>query len=201
MRCHLPDHLPLGKGWQERRGSCRQQQVPMGTRDITSCRPGVSRASLQTPGGSQRLVTWGTASSAHERMQGSHPGLGGDAVGWVCSCEEPPCITHHHLPPRYRCPAVLLRWRAWPAGSPQEDGPGRLQQQEGSCITIQYNLSPFLLPSSRGDGYCLIPSDSSFIICLPPSSFPMVRPRLLCGRNQSLVSDGCSGGGREGTAE
>lgn len=68
-------------------------------------------------------------------------------------------------------------------------------------MTIQYNLSPFPLPSSRGDGYCLIPFDSSFIICLPPSSFPVVPPRLLCGHNQSLVSDGCSGGGREGTAK
>lgn len=63
-------------------------------------------------------------------------------------------------------------------------------------MTIQYNLSPFPLPSSRGDGYCLIPFDSSFIICRPPSSFPVVPPRLLCGHNQSLVSDGCSGGGR-----
>lgn len=52
------------------------------------------------------------------------------------------------------------------------DGAGRLRQREGSCITIRDNLSPFPLPSSVGDGYCLIPFDSSFIICLPPSSFP-----------------------------
>lgn len=97
-------------------------------------------------------------------------------------------------------PAVPLP-TAGPSRQPAGDGPGRLQQQEGSCITIQYNLSPFPLPSGRGDGYCLIPFDSSFIICLPPSSFPMVPPRLLCGHNQSLVSDGCSGGGKEGTAE
>lgn len=138
------------------------------------------------------------ASSAHERMGRSHPGLGGDTVGGGCSYEELPCITHRHLLPRYRCPAVPLpAGGARPAGSPQEDGPGRLQQREGSCMTIQYNLSPFPLPSSRGDGYCLIPFDSSFIICLPPSSFPVVPPRLLCGRNQSLVSDDCLGG-REG---
>lgn len=138
------------------------------------------------------------ASSAHERMGRSHPGLGGDTVGGGCSYEELPCITHRHLLPQYRCPAVPLpAGGARPAGSPQEDGPGRLQQREGSCMTIQYNLSPFPLPSSRGDGYCLIPFDSSFIICLPPSSFPVVPPRLLCGRNQSLVSDDCLGG-REG---
>lgn len=138
------------------------------------------------------------ASSAHERMGRSHPGLGGDTVGGGCSYEELLCITHRHLLPRYRCPAVPLpAGGARPAGSPQEDGPGRLQQREGSCMTIQYNLSPFPLPSSRGDGYCLIPFDSSFIICLPPSSFPVVPPRLLCGRNQSLVSDDCLGG-REG---
>lgn len=76
-----------------------------------------------------------------------------------------------------------------------ELGPGRFQPQEGSCITILYNLPPFPLPSSRGDGYCLIPFDSSFIICLPPSSFTVAHPRLLCGHNQSLVSDGDSGGG------
>lgn len=94
--------------------------------------------------------------------------------------------------PPSRCPRRgLAGWQ--PAGA----GPGRLQQREGSCITIRYNLSPFPLPSGRGDGYCLIPFDSSFIICLPPSSFPVVPPRLLCGCNQSLVSDGCSGG-REG---
>ncbi|OPJ87597.1 hypothetical protein AV530_001040 [Patagioenas fasciata monilis] len=29
---------------------------------------------------------------------------------------------------------------------------------------------------------------SSFIICRPPSSFPVVPPRLLCGHNQSLLA-------------
>lgn len=100
--------------------------------------------------------------------------------------------THHGLTRGWVPPIPLPGWQ--PAGA----GPGRLQQREGSCITIRYNLSPFPLPSGRGDGYCLIPFDSSFIICLPPSSFPVVPPRLLCGCNQSLVSDGCSGGGREG---
>lgn len=106
--------------------------------------------------------------------------------------------THHGLTRGWVPPIPLPGWQ--PAGA----GPGRLQQREGSCITIRYNLSPFPLPSGRGDGYCLIPFDSSFIICLPPSSFPVVPPRLLCGCNQSLVSDGCSGGGggkEEGAAE
>lgn len=67
------------------------------------------------------------------------------------------------------CPTA--RWRARQP-QPMGDGAGRLRQQEGSCITIRDNLSPFPLPSSVGDGYCLIPFDSSFIICLPPSSFP-----------------------------
>lgn len=92
---------------------------------------------------------------------------------WVLSarhCLVPP-------PARAACPTALLplcpatHWRARQL-QPMGDSAGRLQQREGSCITIRYNLSPFLLPSSAGDGYCLIPFDSSFIICLPPSSFP-----------------------------
>lgn len=89
------------------------------------------------------------------------------------SCPAPP-------PARAACPSGLLslcpsvplsRWRARQL-QPMGDSAGRLRQREGSCITIRYNLSLFLLPSSVGDGYCLIPFDSSFIICLPPSSFP-----------------------------
>lgn len=206
MRCPLPDHLPLGTSWQGRQGPRGQQQVPVGTRGHHQLQAGGGQSLPPTPpphpGGSLPGNLRDGFLSPGEDGGLSHPGLGGDAVGCGCPCEEPPRIAHRHLPPGDRCPAVPLpAGGVWPAGSPREDGPGRLQQREGSCITIQYNLSPFPLPSSRGDGYCLIPFDSSFIICLPPSSIPVVPPRLLCGRNQSLVSDGCSGGGREGTAE
>lgn len=59
------------------------------------------------------------------------------------------------------------------------------------------------VPSSGGGGnsYCLIPFDSSFIIRLLPSSLAVAHPRLLCGNNQSLVSDGLWGGGEEEMSE
>lgn len=193
----LPDHFPLGatlaaagvsgdKGTSPVAGWGGQSPHPAPLGLSVPGNPGHDLPSPKDDGGSLTHSLGVTLQDvgAHGRAT-MHPPL------------PPPGVPGHRC-----CPAVPLpAGRARPAGSPQEDGPGSLQQREGSCLTIQDNLSPLPLPSSRGDGYCLIPFDSSFIICLPPSSFPMAPPRFLCGRNQSLVSDGCSGGGREGTAE
>lgn len=73
MRCPLPDHLPLGTSWQGGEDRAGSSRCLWGQGDITSCRLGVDRASVQTPRVSQCLGTWGMASSAHERMEGSSP--------------------------------------------------------------------------------------------------------------------------------
>lgn len=147
----------------------------MGTGGHHQLQVGDGQTLPSKPRASPCLGTPSVASFVYERTRrgGLTRGSEVSLQMWVLSarhCLVPP-------PARAACPAALLplcpatRWWARQL-QPMGDSAGRLQQQEGSCITIRYNLSPFLLPSSAGDGYCLIPFDSSFIICLPPSSFP-----------------------------